>query len=204
MREGPLQTIPSGFLHGNFQVHSISHSLHLSHHRPPFRPFPALPSSSQRAAARTGIPGRCTASASTSSSDVSLSKRLARHGCSRGVQWRRNMSGTHMAVAQKKRYHNGTLVSGNMDQHLRNPSCIILSHTHVTEAKYPVNLSCFLQVLGGFEPGRTLCCQGGCCMVLLSTTCDGLLVVHDRPWVLEVLVLRCGLAVWMNNPRLNK
>ena len=29
----------------------------------------------------------------------------------------------------KNRYQNGTLVSGNMDQHLRNPSCLILSHT---------------------------------------------------------------------------
>ena len=25
-------------------------------------------------------------------------------------------------------YQNGTLVSGNMDQHSRNPSCLILSH----------------------------------------------------------------------------
>ena len=31
----------------------------------------------------------------------------------------------------KNRYQNGTLVSGNMDQNLRNPSCLILSHTHV-------------------------------------------------------------------------
>ena len=37
----------------------------------------------------------------------------------------------HMAVAQKKRYQNGTLVSGNMDQNLRNPSCLILSHTRI-------------------------------------------------------------------------
>ena len=29
------------------------------------------------------------------------------------------------------RYQNGTLVSGNMDQNLLNPSCLILSHTHV-------------------------------------------------------------------------
>ena len=28
----------------------------------------------------------------------------------------------------KNRYQNGTLVSGNMDQNLRNPSCLILSH----------------------------------------------------------------------------
>ena len=27
---------------------------------------------------------------------------------------------------------NGTLVSGNIDQNLRNPSCLILSHTHLT------------------------------------------------------------------------
>ena len=31
----------------------------------------------------------------------------------------------------KNRYRNGTLVSGNMDQSLSNPSWFILSHTHV-------------------------------------------------------------------------
>ena len=31
----------------------------------------------------------------------------------------------------KKRCQNGTLVSGNMDQNLRNPSCLILSHTQM-------------------------------------------------------------------------
>ena len=31
----------------------------------------------------------------------------------------------------KTRYQNGTLVSGNMDQNLRNPSWLILSHTHM-------------------------------------------------------------------------
>ena len=31
----------------------------------------------------------------------------------------------------KKRYQNGTLVSGSMDQNLRNPSCLIFSHTHM-------------------------------------------------------------------------
>ena len=36
-----------------------------------------------------------------------------------------------MAVAQKTGTQNGTLVSGNMDQNLRNPSCLILSHTHI-------------------------------------------------------------------------
>ena len=38
---------------------------------------------------------------------------------------------THMAVAQKTGTQNGTLVSGNMDQNLRNPSYLILSHTHI-------------------------------------------------------------------------
>ena len=37
---------------------------------------------------------------------------------------------SHLAVAQKTGTQNGTLVSGNMDQNLRNPSCLILSHTH--------------------------------------------------------------------------
>ena len=31
----------------------------------------------------------------------------------------------------RNRYQNGTLVSGNMNQNLRNPSCLILSHTNV-------------------------------------------------------------------------
>ena len=31
----------------------------------------------------------------------------------------------------KNRYQNGTLVRGNMDQHLRNPSCLILSHSQI-------------------------------------------------------------------------
>ena len=32
----------------------------------------------------------------------------------------------------KQRCQNGTLVSGNMDQNLRNPSGLILSHTHMS------------------------------------------------------------------------
>ena len=31
----------------------------------------------------------------------------------------------------KNRYQNGTLISGNMDQHLRNPSSLILSHCQI-------------------------------------------------------------------------
>ena len=34
----------------------------------------------------------------------------------------------------KKRCQNGTLVSGNMDQNLRNPSSLILSHCHIHPA----------------------------------------------------------------------
>ena len=33
----------------------------------------------------------------------------------------------------KNRYQNGTLASGNMDHNLRNPSCLILSHTHMDQ-----------------------------------------------------------------------
>ena len=33
----------------------------------------------------------------------------------------------------KNRYQNGTLVIGNMGQNLRNPSCLILSHTQVSK-----------------------------------------------------------------------
>ena len=36
-----------------------------------------------------------------------------------------------MWVWLKNRCQNGTLLSGNVDQNLRNPSCLILSHTHV-------------------------------------------------------------------------
>ena len=36
-----------------------------------------------------------------------------------------------MAVAQKTGTINETLLSGNMDQNLRNPCCLILSHTHI-------------------------------------------------------------------------
>ena len=36
-----------------------------------------------------------------------------------------------LAVAQKTGTQNGRLVSGNMDQHLRNPPCLILSHSHL-------------------------------------------------------------------------
>ena len=42
----------------------------------------------------------------------------------------------HMAVAQKTGTQNGTLVSGNMDQNLRNPSCLILSHAHIFRWKF--------------------------------------------------------------------
>ena len=36
----------------------------------------------------------------------------------------------------KNRYQNGTLLGGNMDQNLRNPSCLILSHTQITNLTY--------------------------------------------------------------------
>ena len=39
-----------------------------------------------------------------------------------------------MAVAKKPVPKNGTLASGNMEQHLRNPSCLILSHSHIKTA----------------------------------------------------------------------
>ena len=41
--------------------------------------------------------------------------RISTHGC-----------------GSKIRYQNGTLSNGNMDQILRNPSCLILSHTHLS------------------------------------------------------------------------
>ncbi|CAJ1385361.1 unnamed protein product [Effrenium voratum] len=45
------------------------------------------------------------------------------------------------AVAQKKRYQNGTLVSGNMDQNLRHPSCLILSHTQTAVGRHCAGLT---------------------------------------------------------------
>ena len=42
-----------------------------------------------------------------------------------------------LAVAQKTRYQNGTLVSGNIDQRLHDPSCIILSPTHLMALENP-------------------------------------------------------------------
>ena len=38
----------------------------------------------------------------------------------------------NVAVAQKTGTQNGTLVSGNVDQNLRSPTCLILSHAHVS------------------------------------------------------------------------
>ena len=37
----------------------------------------------------------------------------------------------------RNRYQNGTLASGNMDQNLRNPSCLILSHAQVVFIELP-------------------------------------------------------------------
>ena len=38
---------------------------------------------------------------------------------------------TKMAAAQQTGTQNGSLVSGNMDQNLRNPPCLILSHSQM-------------------------------------------------------------------------
>ena len=45
----------------------------------------------------------------------------------REAQW---LSLAH-GSGSKNRYQNGTLARGNMDQNLRNPPCLILSHTHI-------------------------------------------------------------------------
>ena len=54
---------------------------------------------------------------------------------SKGQHWGSAMFGhTHACgCGSKNRYLNGTLVSGHIDQNLRNPSCLILSHTHVKQ-----------------------------------------------------------------------
>ena len=46
--------------------------------------------------------------------------------------WARCHLGT-CGCGSKNRYQNGTLLSGNMDQNPRNPSSLILSHSHVLE-----------------------------------------------------------------------
>ena len=48
-----------------------------------------------------------------------------------GLEEKLRGSPCHVAVAQTTGTQNGTLASPNMDQHLRTPSCLILSHGHV-------------------------------------------------------------------------
>ena len=51
---------------------------------------------------------------------------------SRSTQFRESYPQSKLAVAHKNGTQNGTLVSGNMDQNLRNPSCFILSHAQLS------------------------------------------------------------------------
>ena len=48
------------------------------------------------------------------------------HGCED-----RSTDDGPFGCGSKNRYQNGTLVSGNMDQTLSNPPCLILSHGHL-------------------------------------------------------------------------
>ena len=48
----------------------------------------------------------------------------------------------------KNRYQNGTLVSGNMDQNLHNPSCLILTHSHIQSIQYQSSAPSFPGPLG--------------------------------------------------------
>ena len=41
-----------------------------------------------------------------------------------------------LGCGSKHRYHNGTLVSGNMDHNLRFASCLILSHSHFWNGRH--------------------------------------------------------------------
>ena len=43
-----------------------------------------------------------------------------------------HLEGPIFGCGSKNRYQNGTLASGTMDQNLRNPSCLIWSHSHLT------------------------------------------------------------------------
>ena len=62
----------------------------------------------------------------------------------------------------KNRYQNGTLVSENMDPNLQNPSCLILSHSHLAECMWRRSSSgaCFPGSEGKKKPvvgSRALC-----------------------------------------------
>ena len=70
------------------------------------------------------------------------SKLLLQNACQ---QWQWSLSPSnpihwfHFGVytngcGSKNRYQNGTLVSGNMDQNPRNPSCLFLSHSQMTSS----------------------------------------------------------------------
>ena len=75
-----------------------------------------------------------------------------------------------MAVAQKTDTQNGTLVSGNMDQNLRNPSCLILSHTQMFQF---LGFMCFPGLFFFFidlKSGRCLFC---CCLNLGNAVWPG-------------------------------
>ena len=60
-----------------------------------------------------------------------------------------------MAVAQKKkRYQNGSLVSGNMGQSLRDPSCLFLSHTQMEGDHWTSLFWLAVPMPGAGEDGR--------------------------------------------------
>ena len=60
-----------------------------------------------------------------------LGQALTLRRVSRGFLWTNG-------CGSKNRYQNGTLVSGNMDQNLRTPSCLILSHTQIPRDWYMI------------------------------------------------------------------
>ena len=59
---------------------------------------------------------------------------------------------SNLAAAPKNPYQTGTLVSENMGQNLRNPSCFILSHTHFL-VRAGVQTRCIL-VAEALESGK--------------------------------------------------
>ena len=65
-----------------------------------------------------------------------------RHRRSHSPQLKRDLEGRSLppfGCGSKERCQNGTLVRGNMDQNPRNPSCLILSHSHLTQVIKVVN-----------------------------------------------------------------
>ena len=77
----------------------------------------------------------------------------ARSSCDRSLE--------SYGCGSKNRYPNGTLVGGHMDQNLRNPSCLILSHIHIASHLIG-DVGVVWRLVGTpiFRPRGFSCCRG--------------------------------------------